>query len=324
MRIDSTGFIWHKAVMGCNQNGRPAVSVRAVCRFLWAVLAVVHAGTAAAGDLEEIRKKGVVRHLGIPYARFVTGSGDGLDVEIIQMFAASLGLDYAFVPTTWKGALGDLTGRDMLSGKKVPVRGDILASGITVLPRRKKRVCFTRPVFTSQVWLVASADDPLDPICPGNEVLADIQAVMAKVRGRTVTGVAHTCLDPHLYGLEEAGARIRYFGGRLNELAPFIIDTDAALTLLDVPDALVAMEKWPGQLKVIGPVSPAQKMAAAVAKDSKALARAFNLFFRTLKHQGRYQAMVERYYPGYTRYFPSFFASPGQGPSRPDPGGDGR
>ena len=39
-------------------------------------------GGALADDLREIRERGVLRHLGVPYANFVTGSGDGLDVEI--------------------------------------------------------------------------------------------------------------------------------------------------------------------------------------------------------------------------------------------------
>nr|MBP8266208.1 hypothetical protein [Zoogloea sp.] len=43
--------------------------------------------SALADDLQDIRARGVLRHLGIPYANFVTGSGDGLDVEIVQRFA---------------------------------------------------------------------------------------------------------------------------------------------------------------------------------------------------------------------------------------------
>ncbi len=39
---------------------------------------------AGARDLDEIKKSGVLRHLGVPYANFVTGSGDGMDVELVS------------------------------------------------------------------------------------------------------------------------------------------------------------------------------------------------------------------------------------------------
>ena len=42
-------------------------------------------------DLAEIKKRGVLRHLGVPYANFVTGSGDGLDVEMMKLFRAVFG-----------------------------------------------------------------------------------------------------------------------------------------------------------------------------------------------------------------------------------------
>lgn len=62
--------------------------------FLMGTLLLFSSLGAYAGDLREIREAGVLRHLGIPYANFVTGSGDGLDVELIQLFARHLGVAY--------------------------------------------------------------------------------------------------------------------------------------------------------------------------------------------------------------------------------------
>lgn len=310
--LDSLSGLWHNPVMGQTHNDGETMRLGTVPRSLCSVLialaitAMIHVCPALA-DLDEIKARGALRHLGIPYARFVTGSGDGLDVDLIQMFAASLDLGYEFVPTSWEKGFGDLTGKDMRSGKPVAVRGDIMASGITILPWRKRLVSFSVPTFASQVWLMARAGDSISPITPGKDVMADIRRVKSLVRGLTVTGIAYTCLDPSLYELAASGARIRYFEGRLNDLAPYMIDTNPGLALLDAPDVVVALEKWPGQLKVIGPVSPVQKMGAAVAKEHTDLRRAFDLFFETLRRQGKYEAMVERYYPGYAQYFPSFF-----------------
>lgn len=60
-------------------------------RHLLSVFLIAAASLASASDLPQVQERGVLRHLGIPYAHFVTGSGDGLDVEIVQGFAASLG-----------------------------------------------------------------------------------------------------------------------------------------------------------------------------------------------------------------------------------------
>ena len=46
---------------------------------------------AIARDLKEIKQDGVLRHLGVPYANFVDGADNGLDVELMRLFAKELG-----------------------------------------------------------------------------------------------------------------------------------------------------------------------------------------------------------------------------------------
>ncbi len=71
-----------------------------------------------ARDLPEILEEGVLRHLGIPYANFVTGSGDGLDVEVMQGFAAHLSLGYELIESDWSRVFGYLTGQHARKGEK--------------------------------------------------------------------------------------------------------------------------------------------------------------------------------------------------------------
>lgn len=96
-------------------------------------------------DLAEIRKQGAIRHLGVPYANFVTGSGDGLDVEIIQGFARHLGVRYEYVKSSWESVVADLVGKNVKpQGSEVeilsdaPVKGDVIANGFTILPWRER------------------------------------------------------------------------------------------------------------------------------------------------------------------------------------------
>jgi ABC-type amino acid transport substrate-binding protein len=267
-----------------------------------------------AADLQEVKQRGVLRHLGIPYANFVTGSGDGLDVELVKLFARHLGVKYEYVEASWESELGDLTGKRVsCKGNNIeimgeaPIKGDLIANGFTIIPWREKIVDFSVPTFITQVWLVAKADSPLQPIVPGAAIEKDIAAVEALLKGHAILGKVNTCLDPSLYRLKEKGARVRLFPGSLNDLVPAVIAGEADLTLLDVPDALVALDKFPGRIKIIGPITARQYMGCAFAKTSPELLAAFNQFFEKIKGDGTYLEMVKRYYPKVLIYFPDFF-----------------
>ena len=271
---------------------------------------------ACARDLDDVRQAGVLRHLGIPYANFVTGSGDGLDVELMQGFARHLGVRYEFIKTDWNRAFGDLAGRQVRrtdSGIQwlgnVPVRGDVLASGITTLAWRGEVVDFSNPTFPSGVWLVARAQSSLRPITPTGSLEADIRKLKQLMRGRSVLALENTCLDPGLYDIAKTGARVKLANStlQLNEMAPAVLNGDAETTLLDVPDALIALDKWPGELKVIGPVSGNQEMSVAFRKSSPKLRAAFNQYLEKVWRDGSYIKLVQRYYPGVFDYYRDFF-----------------
>ncbi|MGD2119870.1 MAG: transporter substrate-binding domain-containing protein [Chromatiales bacterium] len=272
--------------------------------------------SANAHDLSEVLAAGELRHLGIPYANFVTGSGDGLDVEVMQGFARYLRVDYKYVETDWSRVFGDLNGRHARRGEQgaelldtAPIRGDVIANGMTILPWREDVVSFSEPTFPSGVWLIARAESVLSPIKPSGSINGDIRQVKDSMAGLTVLALESTCLDPALYRLSETKADIRLPKTRLklNEMAPAILNNLAETTLLDVPDALIALEKWPGQLKVIGPVSENQLMAAAFRKDSPELRQAFNRYLKTIRQDGTYEKLVRKYYPSVFLYYQEFF-----------------
>ncbi len=289
---------------------------RSLLSLLAGIIALVAVQHAFAGDLDEIKQRGVLRHLGIPYANFVTGSGDGLDVELVQRFARHLGVRYEFVESDWFRVFGDLTGKDVKSGsdtvtRQVPIRGDLIANGLTVIPWRQKLVDYSEPTFPSAVWLVARADSRTAPITESGSRQRDIAVTKGRIGRASLLVKEGTCLDPSLYDLTGKGLTIRNYtrSPNPNELVPAILNRDAEMTLLDVPDALMALEKWPGQIKVIGPISDAQIMAVGFRKSSPELRQAFNAFLESLKRDGTYASLVRKYYPAASRYFPEFFAA---------------
>lgn len=294
-------------------------------RLILALLATttLFASAVQAQDLADVKASGVLRHLGVPYAHFVTGNekDPGLDVEVMRLFAQHLGVKYEYVKTDWKNVLGDLTGQVLESrpegltavGSK-EVKGDVIANGLTVLPPRQKIVDYSNPTFPSAVWLVAASKSKVKPIKASGDMEKDIAATKQQMNKAPTLVMEATCLDPKLYDLKDKGYQLNYYtrSTNLNEMIPAVLNKDAEMTLLDVPDILVALSKWPGKFKVIGPISNEQRMGAAFRKDSPELRAAFNAFFAQIKQDGTYNKLVRKYYPLAPRYFPEFFGVGGK------------
>ncbi|WP_354624166.1 transporter substrate-binding domain-containing protein [Psychromonas sp. MME2] len=276
-------------------------------------------------DLKEVKEAGVLRHIGIPYANFVIQYTqgeitvhEGLDVELMQGFAECLGVKYQFVSASWNDVFGKLNGQNasyidkkIVLGKRVAIQGDVISSGVTILPWRTQLVDFSDVYFPSEVWLVARADSDLKPIKPSGSISVDIEKVKLLLTGRQVLALKQSCLDADLYNLEETGANIvlPVKERKLNEMVPAILNNDAESTLLDLPDSLIALQKWPGEIKVIGPISEQQSMAVAFRKGSPELRKAFNRYFKMIQFDGSYNQLVEKYYPNVFYFYNDFFVT---------------
>jgi ABC-type amino acid transport substrate-binding protein len=284
--------------------------------WVWLIPAILLVPiTGVCQDLADIKAQGVIRHLGVPYANFVTGSGDGLDVEIVQRFAQHLGVRYEYVTADWEHVLEDLIGRSIVYQPAVrttgsrPIRGDIVANGLTILPNRMALIDYSTPTFPSTVWLIARADSQVTPIKPSGKLAHDIATTKARLADARTFVMDNSCLDPKLHGLEGRGYKLSRFTGSLNinEIIPALLKGESEMTLLDFPDILVAMERWQGRIKVIGPISEEQRMAAGFRKTSPALRLAFDEFFRQLRRDGSYRKLVDKYYPAAPGYLPTYF-----------------
>jgi ABC-type amino acid transport substrate-binding protein len=280
------------------------------------IIGVFASTAAAAADLDEIKARGELRHIGIRYANFVTGSGDGFDVEIMQGFARRLGVKYTLVYSDFYNVIRDLLGKDVVrqAGQvsligDFPIKGDVIATGFTVLPWREQILSYSDATFPSQVLLVAPAASPIQPIKEGATLSEDITETKQLIGSRSLLVMERTCLDPVNYGLTSAGVDLKAYtkSTNLNEMVPALLNGEEQLTLLDVPDAILDLRKWAGQIKVLGPVSSPQTLAAAFPKDAPKLRDAFDAYLRDIRADGTYDHLVDKYYPGVRRFFPDFF-----------------
>ncbi len=282
------------------------------------LLVSLGASLAWAADLKEIQARGEIRHLGIRYANFVTGEGDGFDVDLVRGFASEIGVRYTLVYTDFYNVLRDLLGHDVVNrGGTVtlegdyPIRGDMIATGFTVLPWREQVVLYSEPTFPSQVLLVARASSAYSPIKGSPDLAHDIAETRGLIGTHSLLVMERTCLDPGNYDLKGKGLDLRAYARstNLNEMVPALLNGEAEFTLLDVPDAILDLQKWAGKIKVLGPISPEQKLAAAFPKTSPELLAAFNRYLHRVRADGTYNALVMKYYSGVRRFFPDFFVS---------------
>lgn len=79
------------------------------------------------------------------------------------------------------------------------------------------------------------------------------------------------------------------------------------MTILDIPDALIALQTLAGDIKIIGPITPNQIMGVGFRKDSPLLRKAFDQFFQDCVKTGVYRRLVEKYYPTVFLYLGDFF-----------------
>jgi glutamine transport system substrate-binding protein len=274
-------------------------------------------GPALSADLKEVQASGVLRHLGIRYANFVKADGSGFDVELVQGFAKHIGVRYELVYTNFYDVIRDLLGKNVVrNGDAVslegdyPVRGDIIATGFTVLPWRQQVLLYSQPTFPSQVLLVARSNSPFQPVAAQRDLASEISSTREVLGKRSLLVMERTCLDPANYGLKGKGIDLRAYTANTNldEMVPELLKGEVDFTLLDVPDAVIDLQRWAGRIKVIGPISEHQELAAAFPKSAPALRAAFDEYLRTIRADGSYDKLVNRYYPGIRRYFPAFFA----------------
>ena len=279
------------------------------CLFLFSSL-------ATANDLKEIQARGELRHLGSPYANFVTGAGDGLDVELARGFAKHIGVKYTLVYTDFYNVIRDLLGKQVVrNGDKVsltgnfPVRGDMIATGFTMLPWREQVLLYSTPTFPSQVLLMARAESSIRPIAGSDNLKKDIAETKRLIGDKSLLVMDQTCLDPANYGLKNAGINLRHYtkSTNINEMVPTLLGGEVDYTLLDVPDVIIDLQKWAGRIKVIGPISEEQDLAAAFPKSSPKLRDEFNRYLAKIRADGSYDKLVQKHYPGIQRYFPEFF-----------------
>ncbi len=286
--------------------------------WVWSLFYGSEAVFAAQGeiDLPEVLVRGELRHLGEYYGNFITGTGDGLTVDLMRGFADFLGVRYRFIPTSFKQGLEGLLGQKVVWHKEipslkenedVPLQGDVIAGGFVALPSRGRVVAFSKPIFISQLWVIAKKELSVKPIVPSGSMSKDIQNTITKIRGFSVLGIPGYYVSNSSLWLEEGHCVLVPFYGVFGELIPGLLKSKAQLAFVDMTGVILGTLRWPGKVKVVGPLSPPYYVSAFFRKSFPRLREAFNDYLRRIQENGKYMELIDRYFPSAKFYFPDFF-----------------
>ncbi len=130
------------------------MSVLKAATFALLAIASSMAAPVHAGNIDDVIKSGVLRactpgdYKPFSFAK-PDGTYEGIDIDLMQSLAASLGVKVEYVKTTWANLLADFTAN----------KCDIAVGGISVTLDRQKRVGFSNAYMVNgKTPLVRCAD----------------------------------------------------------------------------------------------------------------------------------------------------------------------
>ena len=220
-------------------------------------------GPRARGDLDEIRKRGVLRIL-VPSLTEEhlsrSGAPDAEDRAMAQAFAERLGVEAQFLVVARRSELFDLLEEGY---------GDIVTAQLTVTDERSKRFRFTRPTETVTEWLVGRKGAPSLP-----RRLEDLNG--SEVHVRKSSAYVDTLKD-----IAASGVAVRIV------FAPESLDSETLayevsrglrpLTVLD-SSLLATIESYNPDLEKLLPLLEGRELAWLVRNDAPDLAAAADAF----------------------------------------------
>lgn len=242
-----------------------------------AALMLVLAGCQSAGGglLSKPLKVGVSLDYP-PLAMSQNGAPAGLEVDLVKAVAERMGRKVEFVPMAWSNLLPAVEQHQV----------DVAISGITVTPEREQRVSFTQPHMSMGQMAIIRIRDVARYGRPQSLYQAGMRVGVEK--GSTGEGFARDYLPKAVlqaFPGSEAG---------LNALAGGVID----VFIHDAPTSwAMDRSRYSSQLLSLYRPLTNEKVAWAVAKDQGELLQALDKALVTVKADGSYALMKQRWVP---------------------------
>jgi cystine transport system substrate-binding protein len=236
---------------------------------------VLSAPALAQSALDQVKQAGVLR-IGTEgtYAPFTfhdsTGALVGFDVEIGREIAERLGVAAEFVEGPWDGLIAGIDAN----------RYDVVINQVGITEERKAKYDFSEPYIASKAALVVRGD---------NEAIKGFDDLAGKRAAQTLTSNYAALAREH-------GAEIVATEGFDQSIA-LVLQGRADATINDSLSFFDFKEQQPkADVKIVATEADADFSGVLLAKGKPELLEAINAALASIKEDGTYAAISERYF----------------------------
>ena len=204
------------------------------------------------------------------------GEAMGFEYELAREFADYLGVELNVkIVDNWKKMIPEL--------KKG--HAALIAAGITITPKRQKRVAFSDGYMDIQQHIISHRNRPK---------IKNIE----DLSGKTIHVQTSTAYQERLEELRRQGIdfTIELHKNLLTEeLIQQVAEGDIDLTVADSNIALLNQRHYP-RVVIAGAINGLQPLGWAVHPEAYQLREKINSFFKTIKENGRFDEIYDKYY----------------------------
>jgi len=239
--------------------------------FLTALLALTMGSFSAAGHAASDTLRIVTDPTFPPMEMTVNGQRTGFDIELTEALAKVMGKKIAWTDIDFKGLIPAI-----ISG-----RADAAQSAIYITDERKKAVDFTDSYYAGGLVVLTKTDSPI-------KTLKDLD-------GKRVTVQVGTKSVGYLQQNYPKVQRVEVEKNQEMFNLVAIGRADAAVT--GKPAAKLFAQRNPG-FTVLDQQITTEAYGIAVSKNEPELTKAFNQALQTIKADGTYQKLVDKWFEG--------------------------
>ena len=205
-----------------------------------------------------------------------TGELVGFDLDLMRAIGAELGMEVEIKNVSWDGIIPGL-----LSGNY-----DVIASGMTITEERKQVVNFSDPYILAGLTIVTRAGDES---IKGPE---DLAGKRVAVQINSTGDLTATELQ------QEKGIKIAEIKRFTHATDPFLELKNGAVeaVVMDLPVARAQMNTNPGIYKIVEEAFTTEEYGFALRKSDTELLAKINQALATLKANGTYDQIYQKYF----------------------------
>lgn len=199
----------------------------------------------------------------------------GFEYEVAKAFSEYLGVELKVVTPRW-GRLVDALNSES---------GDFIAASMTITDSRKKLMGFSNEYLAIQQMVIVHAH---------NYQIKEIE----DLEGKTVHVRRSTSYEECLKQLNAEGIHINielHEDMPTEELIRMVAEKEIEITVADSNIADLNRRYYP-DIKAVFPIEKPQSLGWAVKKGERALLKKINEFFKTIREDGTFKDIYERYY----------------------------